>query len=105
VAVGGDFTAGIGGGNEAYIGIDYSYRSGAYNLSNDAPSSWIAGYSLTNGRVGVRFGKAFDVSAWVRNLFDKHYLVTRTAGGFNTGLIQGLVGEPRTVGVTGRANF
>ncbi|WP_242129503.1 TonB-dependent receptor [Sphingobium sp. Sx8-8] len=99
-AAGGDYRADIGGGKEAFLGIDYSYQSGAYNLSNDAPSSWIAGYGLVNARAGIRFGERIDLSVWARNLFDKQYLVTRTTAGFNTGLIQGLVGEPRSIGAT-----
>ena len=64
-------------------------------------------YTLTNLRVGViGHGGAYDLSFWVKNLFDAQYL---TAAGPSSVLgvkvITGAPGDPRTLGATLRVYF
>jgi iron complex outermembrane receptor protein len=65
----------------------------------------VAGYSLLNVRAGFRWNDGWSVSVWSRNLLDKQYFEFLTAQPGNSGLVVGLPGDPRTVGVTLRMNL
>ncbi len=88
-----------------YLGYDGSYRSSF--SSNPSPSAYtqVAGYSLSNFRLGFRTGGGFDIYAFVRNAFDQDYFEQLFVGPGNTGLIAGLPGDPRTWGFTVRTAF
>ena len=60
----------------------------------------VDGYALLNARVGFRWSDGWSLFVWSRNLLDKDYYEFLTAAPGNTGLIVGLPGDPRTVGVT-----
>ena len=95
----------FGKSGEFYAGLDGSYRSDW--SSNPSPSAytWINGYALTNLRLGFRTNEGLDLFGWVRNAFDvNHYEALNVPGG-NTGLITGQVGDPRTWGLTVKAQF
>ncbi|OJU19977.1 MAG: TonB-dependent receptor [Sphingomonas sp. 66-10] len=88
------------GDGQVYVGYDGSYRSDF--SSNPSPSAYmnIAGYSLSNFRLGYRKGDKLNIFAWVRNAFDQNYYELLTTQSGNTGLIVGQPGDPRTFGVT-----
>ncbi|MGC4251857.1 MAG: TonB-dependent receptor [Sphingobium sp.] len=97
-----------GGGNVAYAGVDYSYRSSYYSSYNLSRYSKVDGFGLVNARLGVRGpDDKWDLSVWGRNIFNKLYFYNSginavTGGG---GEITGQVGDPRTYGVTFRRQF
>jgi iron complex outermembrane receptor protein len=95
----------IGKAGEVYLGYDGSYRSGF--SSNPSPSAFtnVAGYDLSNFRLGFRSEDGLNLFAWVRNAFDEHYFEQLFVGPGNTGLIAGLPGDPRTWGVTASITF
>ena len=66
---------------------------------------WVGGYAITNFRLGFRADDKWEVSGWVRNAFDTHYFDFLTAQSGSTGLIVGQPGDPRTYGVTLKAQF
>ncbi len=88
-----------------YLGYDGSYRSSF--SSNPSPSAYtqVAGYSLSNFRLGFRTDSGFDIYGFVRNAFDQDYFEQLFVGPGNTGLIAGLPGDPRTFGLTVRTAF
>lgn len=89
---------------EAYFGADYSYRSNFYTTASLSRYSLIPSYSLLNARIGVRaLDGSVDLQLWGRNLFNKDYYQSLSAG--NTGSITGTLGDPRTYGVTLRTRF
>ncbi len=90
---------------ELYVGVEGNYRSSF--SSNPSPSAytWVNGYAVTNLRVGFRTNNGVDISAWVRNAFDKDYFDFLVVGPSNTGLIAGQPGDPRTYGITLRARY
>lgn len=107
-SAGGEAKAGIGRAlgqeTEVYVGADYSYRSNYYTTASLSRYSLIPGYSLLNARIGVRaLDGSVDIQLWGRNLFDKDYYQSLSAG--NTGAITGTLGDPRTYGVTLRTRF
>jgi iron complex outermembrane receptor protein len=94
-----------GSEDQVYLGFDGNYRSRF--SSNPTPSAytWIEGYALSNFRLGLRRQGRFDIYGWVRNAFDTHYFDQLAVASGNTGLIVGMVGDPRTYGFTLREQF
>jgi len=91
----------IGGKNgQFYIGYDGSYRSNF--SSNPSPSIYteVAGYAISNFRIGVKARDDWNAFAWVRNAFDQNYFDLLALQSSNTGLVVGQPGDPRTYGVT-----
>lgn len=94
-----------GDGVQAYANANVAYRSGTYGTLDASDYSKIPGYSVSNFSLGLRStrGKAWDVSLWVKNAFDKQYYTSLWNSAF--GSYNAVIGTPRTVGVTGRHEF
>lgn len=108
--VGADFNQPVGmlGEREAelYAHADWSHRSHFNAQNNGSNSIWaeVPGYGLVNARLGLRVADGlWDVSVWARNLLNKDYFNSLSAG--NTGVVTAQVGEPRTWGVTLRTRL
>ncbi len=65
----------------------------------------IAGYALVNGRLGFRTNNGLSAFIWGRNLLDKDYYEQLLVAGGNAGQYAGVLGDPRTYGVTLRYSF
>jgi len=87
-----------------FIAGDISYRSD-YS-SNPTPSRVlnVSGYSLINARLGFKSDK-FSLFAWSRNIGNKNYFEQLQAAAGNSGLYAGVLGDPRTYGLTLRYAF
>jgi iron complex outermembrane receptor protein len=100
-----EYFAPVSGSAEAYIGADWNLRSKFYAAVNDDPLTLIRGYQVLNAHIGTRDDRArWDLSLWVRNLLDKNYFNTLSVNAAN-GVLQGALGDPRTVGGTLRLKF
>jgi iron complex outermembrane recepter protein len=96
----------LGRDGEAYIGYDGSARSRWSSNPSRSLYSDVGGFGLANFRVGFRSNDTWDVYAWVHNAFDKQYFeLLNAATGGNTGLVVGQPADPRTWGLTVRAQF
>jgi iron complex outermembrane recepter protein len=95
----------LGQSGQAYLGIDGSHRTKF--SSNPSPSAytWIDGYTLSNLRAGFRTDSGFNIFLWARNVFNVDYFDQLTVASGNTGLIVGLPADPRTYGLTIKAEF
>ena len=95
----------LGKAGEAYLGFDGNFRTDF--SSNPTPSAytWVKGYALTNFRAGFRTDAGFDIYGWVRNAFGVNYYEQLAVPSGNTGLIVGQPGDPRTWGLTLKAEF
>jgi iron complex outermembrane receptor protein len=89
----------------------YYYTANAFaNFAGNPidPNGFIPGYALVNGRIdwnGVR-GLPFQVSLFVRNMFDKVYLENGNAfANSPVGFDTGTYAEPRTWGISLRYQF
>jgi len=87
-----------------FIAGDASYRSD-YS-SNPTPSKVlnVEGYSLFNARFGFK-SETVSIFAWSRNITNKNYYEQLQAAAGNSGLYAGVLGDPRTFGVTLRYAF
>ncbi|MGE9311791.1 TonB-dependent receptor [Niabella sp. CJ426] len=90
----------FGRANRFFIGADFFARSGF--SSSPSPSAYlnVAGYGLVNARLGFRATKGFSAFIWGRNILDKNYFEQLLPAGGNAGHYAGVLGDPRTYGVT-----
>ena len=95
----------FGQAGEVFGAVDTSYRSEFSSSPSASKYMMVGGYGLVNARVGFRWAQGWDVFVWSRNLFDREYYEFLTAAPGNSGLIVGLPGDPRTVGVTLRLSI
>ena len=85
---------------EFVLAVDGFYRSSF--SSNPSPSRYLAvkGYTLFNARLGFRAADGVSLFLWARNLFDKDYFEQLLPGAGNAGHYAGVLGDPRTYGIT-----
>lgn len=88
-----------------YIAFDTYYRSGF--SSSPSPSTYLVvdGYALLNARIGYRAPRGLAVNIWARNLLDQNYFEQLLPGAGNAGHYAGVLGDPRTFGITIRQSF
>ncbi|HWK98933.1 MAG TPA: TonB-dependent receptor, partial [Parapedobacter sp.] len=90
---------------EFVFALDGFYRSSF--SSNPSPSTYLIvnGYTVINARAGFRAAKGVSLFVWGRNVFDTDYFEQLLPGGGNAGHYAGVLGDPRTYGVTLRYAF
>lgn len=95
----------LGLDGEVYAGVEGSYRSKF--SSNPSRSAYmdVKGYALTNFRAGFRVEGKWDIYGWVKNAFAEKYYELLAQQSGSTGLIVGQLGDPRTYGLTVKAQF
>ncbi|MES3018375.1 MAG: TonB-dependent receptor [Bacteroidota bacterium] len=83
-----------------FTAIDGYYRSDF--SSSPSPSKYlnIDGYTLVNGRIGFKATSGFSAYIWGRNLFNKDYFEQLLPAGGNAGHYAGVLGDPKTYGLT-----
>ncbi|MEA3220613.1 MAG: Pesticin receptor [Immundisolibacter sp.] len=102
----GDYRWRAGDGLQHYLAASYAFRSSAPGTLDDSKFGQIPSYAVVNLSTGVRvdLGKGqLDLSLWLKNAFDKTYytiLWNEQNGGYG-----GLIGTPRTLGVSARYDF
>jgi iron complex outermembrane receptor protein len=93
-------------GVEGYFNANTSYRTEVFGTLDASKYAKIPAYALTNLSAGARFkagGAKWDVSLWAKNAFDKLYYTSLWNSSF--GAYNAVIGTPRTVGLTARADF
>lgn len=88
-----------------FLGLDGSYRSSF--SSSPTPSKYlnISDYGLLNARIGFKASKGLSVIIWGRNILNQNYFEQLLPASGNSGLYAGVLGDPRTYGITLRYNF
>ncbi len=93
-------------GLEPYLTASYAFRSRAVGTIDDSAYGQIPSYALVNASAGLRgdYGDGRrDLFLWLKNAFDKTYFTSlwnSANGGY-----AGVLGTPRTLGVTARYDF
>lgn len=95
----------LGQEGEFFCGLDVFYRS-AFS-SSPSPSAYlnIDAYSLVNARLGFRAQRGITLFLWSRNLGNVDYFEQLLPGAGNIGHYAGVLGDPRSFGITTRFNF
>ena len=95
----------IGQDGQFFLAVDAYYRSDF--SSSASPSAYlnIEGYALLNARLGFRATNGLSAFLWARNLLDKDYFEQLLPAAGNAGHYAGVLGDPRTYGITLRHTF
>lgn len=99
--LGATYQLGLGSsGHTAYVAGNWFHAAG-YQVELSSYTN-IDAYDVVNLRVGVRSeSKRWDAWLWARNLLDRDYYASLGAGGtFNSGVVYGLLADPRTYGAS-----
>lgn len=106
ISAGGEYDHTLGDGLNGYVGGDVSYHSRYYSSADDSIYGLVPGATIANFRIGIRPDEEkWNVELWARNAFDAHYYQTIGKVAFNSGALSGLLGDPRTYGVTLRLSY
>jgi iron complex outermembrane receptor protein len=107
-SLGGEFSTGgkfLAQGGRYFLALDGYYRSEFSSSPSPSPFLNVEGYAIFNGRLGFRAAKGVSVFIWGRNLFNKDYYEQLLVAAGNAGQYAGVLGDPRTYGITLRYNF
>lgn len=88
-------------GLQAFVAGRWSYRTWAYGTVDDSAFTRIPGYGLLNlstGLSGRQGDGTWKATLWANNVTNKRYYRTLNTGDYGTAY--GVLGEPRTLGVT-----
>jgi len=85
---------------EFFGALDSSYRSSFSSSPSVSKYMMVDGYTVLNARLGIRRSGDWGIFVWARNLLDTNYFEFLTAAPGGSGLLVGLPGDPRTIGVT-----
>jgi iron complex outermembrane recepter protein len=90
----------IGQQGAFFLALDGFYRS-AFS-SSPSPSAYlnVDSYALLNARLGFRAAEGVSIFAWSRNILDQNYFEQLLPGAGNIGHFAGVLGDPRTFGMT-----
>jgi iron complex outermembrane receptor protein len=106
LSAGATYTTHLTDSIDGYLGADVGYKSSYFGYIDDSPYSLIKGFAVVNGRVGTVFADGhYDLSAWIRNAADVHYVNLLYPAATGSGGYFGWPAEPRTFGVTLKANW
>jgi iron complex outermembrane recepter protein len=100
----GAYEKAIGRDTKAFVALDMNSRTATSGrvLALD-PSTGVAGYTLVNGRIGIKGedGK-WQVALWMRNIANRYYYTAAFAA--NSTYVR-MNGMPRTFGLSARHDF
>jgi len=108
VSLGGEYStpaAFLGKAGNFFIAADGFYRSEF--SSSPSPSKYlnIPSYIIANARLGFRVNNGLTAFVWGRNILDKDYFEQLLVASGNAGQYAGVLGDPRTYGITLRYGF
>jgi len=88
-----------------FLSFNAYYRSDF--SSSPSPSAYlnIDGYAIVNAQLGFRATTGLSFFVWGRNLSGKNYYEQLLVAGGNAGQYAGVLGDPRTYGVTLRYSY
>lgn len=95
----------LGKSGKFFLASDVYARSSFSSSATPSKYLVIDSYALLNARVGFRASEGVSVFIWGRNLLNKNYFEQLLPAGGNAGQYAGVLGDPRTLGVTLRQTF
>jgi len=100
-----DYTVPIGGENEIILHGDVYHKGSQYGVAPPpftglTETARMKPYDLVNATITLRLAEmGVDVQAYVRNLFDKRYLMRNLNQEHSLGFTSGTPGDPQTYGI------
>jgi len=102
-SLGGEYTKNakfFGNRGKFFVALD-GYGRSEFSSSPSASKYLIVdGYAIFNTRIGFRASEGLSIFFWGRNILDKDYYEQLLPAGGNSGHYAGVLGDPRTYGVT-----
>jgi len=83
-----------------FLALDLYYRSSFSSSASPSRYLNIEGYALLNGRIGFRASEGVSILVWSRNLLNHNYFEQLLPAAGSAGHYAGVLGDPRTFGVT-----
>ncbi|MBI5372670.1 MAG: TonB-dependent receptor [Sphingobacteriales bacterium] len=83
-----------------FLATDLFFRSTFSSSSSPSAYLNVKGYTLLNLRAGFRASEGLSAFVWARNLLDKDYFEQLLPAAGNAGHYAGVLGDPRTFGIT-----
>jgi iron complex outermembrane receptor protein len=95
----------LGKNGKFFWALEGSYRSGF--SSSPSPSKYlnISDYGILNSRIGFRVSNGLSLFLWGRNILNQNYFEQLLPAAGNAGHYAGVLGDPRTYGITIRNSF
>ncbi|HRI28701.1 MAG TPA: TonB-dependent receptor [Chitinophagales bacterium] len=90
----------LGQEGETFFGFDLFYRSSFSSNPSLSTYLYIDGYALLNARLGFRAAKGVTIFVWSRNVANTDYFEQLLPAAGNIGHYAGVLGDPRTYGIT-----
>jgi iron complex outermembrane receptor protein len=90
---------------KVFLSFDTYYRSSFSSSASPSKYLTIDEYALLNARVGFRAQNGLSVFVWGRNILAKDYFEQLLPAAGNAGHYAGVLGDPRTYGLTMRYSF
>ncbi|HEY5510622.1 MAG TPA: TonB-dependent receptor [Prolixibacteraceae bacterium] len=87
-----------------FLAFDTSYRSSFSSSASPSKYLIVDSYCLLNTRVGFQ-DHGFTIYLWGRNMLDTNYFELLLSAGGNAGQYAGMLGDPRTMGITIKYSF
>ncbi len=87
-----------------FLALDSYFRSSFSSSASPSKYLVIDGYGLLNARLGFQ-NHGFTIYVWGRNLLNTNYYEQLLPAGGNAGHYAGMLGDPRTLGITLRYSF
>ncbi|HEY0655511.1 MAG TPA: TonB-dependent receptor [Chryseosolibacter sp.] len=95
----------VGQESKLFLGFDTYFRSSFSSSASPSLYLNVDGYSLLNARFGFRSTSGLSAFVWARNLLDKDYFEQLLPAAGNAGHYAGVLGDPRTFGLTLRYSY
>jgi len=83
-----------------FVALDGYARSEFSSSPSASKYLIVPGYAIFNARLGFRASEGLSVHFWGRNLLGKDYYEQLLPAGGNAGQYAGVIGDPRTYGIT-----
>ncbi|KOY87729.1 TonB-dependent receptor [bacterium 336/3] len=95
----------LGKNGKFFWALEGSYRSGF--SSSPSPSKYlnVSDYGILNSRIGFRVSNGLSIFLWGRNILNQNYFEQLLPAAGNAGHYAGVLGDPRTYGITIRNSF
>lgn len=90
----------VGQDSKFFIGFDGFFRSEFSSSSSPSKYLNVDGYGLLNARAGFRSANGLSLFIWGKNVLNKDYYEQLLVAGGNAGHYAGVLGDPRTFGIT-----
>jgi iron complex outermembrane receptor protein len=95
----------FGNNGNIFFATDVYYRSSFSSSASPSKYLNVGHYALLNARAGFRAPLGLTFFVWARNLLEKDYFEQLLPAAGNAGHYAGVLGDPRTFGVTLRYAF